>query len=431
MASYHLANQISELPLLIRPRSAFRPAKLTFLVHGKPRRLDAPPVSPAPQPTVAGSTDDGQPRSDTQPPRAGVEEGLVVTERQPEAEPVAPTPGSPDRDAHTLVEGYTPGTLLAGKTPAPLPAEAPRGTTAPQAGPPAEPDPWDGFDEALAEMRRQEQEAEKIKLRAAMRPSVVRTDDAPLPGGARSSKAAINPSHSTPPSTTAVESKPPIAPSPEPAHADNQPVGPTRVFTKLLETLDSWRTSATSELLAVGGTVSWEQRLAKFGQTRAVAPPARGTGTEGADEAGEDPRLPAIDSRNQQRLRVAMVTEQLLAALPTVLEYLELPQHAVQTELTVVVGTLALHRDTVHFTPAEWRVLATTILVALASHVDPVHRAWAAAAPPKPRGQGPRGVTRLEHWLQQLGLDAPSFSRLVCALRDPAGDPVPPADPPQ
>eukprot|EP00038_Savillea_parva_P012563 m.205489 g.205489 ORF g.205489 m.205489 type:complete len:585 (-) comp22957_c0_seq1:80-1834(-) len=475
-ASYHLSNQISELPLGIRPVKSFRVAKLTFLAHGhrQPHGPDAktatndagrtapkdlvPPTVPVAGAAGACTTDTTAiPSTDNE--MKSPQDGLAITERSPAAPPTAPRP-APTRNAHALVEGYEPGTLATGASPPrkhvpmasvhPLPRQ--RDTT-------DGPDPWDGFEEGLAEMKRQEKEAEQQRIRAAMRPSILRppsgvvgaavgpgTDggggapslpggnlarlgrlEQPRPGGEEAAvTGTVHPDHSAGPGST--------IPRDRPDHPNLQAAKPS-AFDKIKGILESWRTEATIALLSLDPTYPpWPQRLDQFlkasthGSTRTAAGQGEGPDRGGADDGGEDtlsdPRLPAIDSRSQRRVRHAVLMDQLTAAAPAVLSFLAIPHHAVQEELRALTATLELHMDTVYFAPTEWLVITSVLLVALAGHVDVLRRAWGAPAPDADVGKDGTRVNRLEFWIAKLGLEAPTFAMLVDALRTPPEQPL-------
>jgi hypothetical protein len=275
----------------------------------------------------------------------------------------------------------------------------------------------------LKEMQREEKEAELVKLRAAMRPSIIRLPKSSAvnaAGGDEAHTAAPHvpiPPHAAPPipgAAAAAGSAVASATDPSPAavaatSAARPYANPRRsLFAKLRDTLESWRTDATVELLSPAADPPWEDRLEEFSRTMVSRNPADGS------ESSDDPQLPPVDSRSQRWVRRSALTGQLQASLPPVLEFLELPPHAVHTELTAMIATLEIHMDTVHFVPTEWLVFGTVLLVALAGKVDVLREAWGAPSPDA-------SVTKLEYWIHQIGLDAPSFTALVETIRDKGG----------
>mmetsp|Transcript_31110 Transcript_31110/g.81525 ORF Transcript_31110/g.81525 Transcript_31110/m.81525 type:complete len:579 (+) Transcript_31110:88-1824(+) len=464
-ASHHMANQISELPLGLRTASAFKPAKLSFLPHGRPSKADARPkrngtgtgiASAAPTgpnpPSVQPSMGHGEPTSD---PLAAA--ALTVAERfRGPGGGVPPTPPQPPGvaeggNAHARVEGYEPGTvhavqreleaagkkgeanILAGATPkrqspwVPLAPTAGSATATAAAtvggGADGRPDPWDGFEVALAEAQRLEREAElhqRQRRQEALRLSLLGSTDADTDTGTGTATPATGSPAALGAAAVAVATATAAAHPPSTATAaEEEPKEPT--YTRLHRTVASWRTAATIELLARGGDQPWERRVAKL-TGDGVAEAAVGSGAQFAvaDDGGEvevevaGPRLPPVDSRSQFRVRQGVLATQLGASLPTMLSFLELPPHAVQRELAALVATLELHMNSVTFSPTEWLVLTTVLLVALAPNVTELATAWSAVGAAHPGVPVP--PTKLEMWLTQLGIDAFGFSKLVNSL---------------
>jgi hypothetical protein len=389
-ASIHVRNQISELPLAVRVPSSFRTARLTFLEHA-PREQQKRVGSGS---GGGGGVNEGATRhaagaSSRSPIRAtaaerearGRENGgagnvvivtgasgndsvddnaaaaaatatdhIAVKERVPTANPVPPTPNTSRPNAHLLIEGYEPGTARAGDS-----GEGPgvsAGVHIPMAPPSrlrsptnasSEPDPWDGFEQGLEEMRRQEQETERKKLLAsapASRAAEARLELALPPDADGADTAGVRSAmadgggngHGSASADGAL-----TAGSGVNTHGPAV-IQPFKVsFGDLRKTLASWRTQGTADLLLRKRTATdvcaehgGEAVVVSDRETRSSSSstaPGYSDVSRGETEPTER-RLPPVDSRSQRRVRLKVFAEQIDASVTTVLgcAYAQIPR---------------------------------------------------------------------------------------------------------